>query len=349
MKKSKASSTSSLSYSLLAVAGVFALFVGYKYLSSPKQDAKKVGINEVAEVAQSPVFGLVVTPSTTPLDLNFKTPVKLVLNAGQTMQDGPTDVVKVGPDGQPQPFQAPVTVPNKLIAATIEFTYDPSQITITDLAKGDFFPNTLSAPVIDAANKKVTMSFGVVPGESGKTGSGVVATFNVQPKVEGQSTITFGSYAPTPTYEKCVPPPNMDPNLKIKWMCPQVAMYRYPGLITNTDIRAENIEGNMYAASFGGGMRKMYAQQAEAGPAAELSKKFVINEPSYTFVTTGRTASDIVDDADAKGDQVNSQDYAQFVLDFNKTGAAGWIRSDIVKDGKVNVGDFATLVKEWSL
>ncbi len=334
MKKSKVKPSQKLSPAILAIAGFTVLFLGYKFITN-KTPAQPIGINEVVET-QSPVFSLVVNPESTPLDLNFKTPVKITLNAGQTMQ--------VSQDG----LNTITGTPNKLIAATIEFTYDPNQLTITDLVKGDYFPNTLAAPVIDATNKKVTMSFGVVPGESGKTGSGVVATFNVRPKVAGKSVISFGTYAPTPTYT--CPKPTLTGDMAAKIMCAQPAMYRYPGLITGTDIRGEGIEGNMFAASFNGEMRKIYTVQADAvSRTSGISKPYVATEPTYTFVTPERTASDIVDDSDVRGDQVNAQDYAQFVLDFNKAGAAGWIRSDIVKDGKVNVGDFATLVKEWSL
>lgn len=336
MKRSKAKSNTKLSSALLAVAGFTALFIGFKYLKSSKESAQPIGINEVAEV-QSPVFGLVVNPESTPLDLNFKTPVKITLNAGQTMQ--------VSQDG----LNTITGTPNKLIAATIEFTYDPNQLTISDLVKGDYFPNTLSAPVVDPTTKKVTMSFGVVPGESGKTGSGTVATFNVRPKVAGKSVITFGTYAPTPTYT-CPQPTMMSADLMAKVKCVQPAMYRYPGIITNTDVRGEGIEGNMYAASFNTEMRKIYTVQSDAqSQTSGVSRPYLTAEPTYTFVTPEKTASDIVDDSDVKGDQVNAQDYAQFVLDFNKSGVAGWIRSDIVKDGKVNVGDFATLVKEWGL
>lgn len=336
MKRSKAKSNTKLSSALLAVAGFTAIFIGFKYLTSSKETAQPIGINEVAET-QSPVFGLVVNPESTPLDLNFKTPVKIMLNAGQTMQ--------VSQDGK----NTITGTPNKLIAATIEFTYDPNQLTITDLVKGDYFPNTLAAPVVDPTKKKVTMSFGVVPGESGKTGSGVVATFNVQPKVAGKSVISFGTYAPTnPTYT-CQEPMVLSVD-KGKFRCAQPAIYRYPGIITSTDIRGENIDGNMYAASFNIEMRKIYTYQSDAlSQTSGVSKPYLTAEPTYTFVTPEKTSSDIVDDSDIKGDQVNAQDYAQFVLDFNKSGVAGWIRSDIVKDGKVNVGDFATLVKEWSL
>jgi hypothetical protein len=260
MKKGKSSSTKSSSYALIVIAGLAVLALGYSYFKTPTQVAQPIGVNEVTELGFASLTLAPVT-ATVPsglLDLNFKTPMKIVIDGGAT-----------------------AGVPNKLVAATVELSYDPAKLTITDVAKGDFFGNTFAAPVINATTKKVTFSFAVPPADGGKTGSGVLATFMVQPKVAGTATITFA--APT-------------------------------------NVRAESINENVLKVA----------------------------DP-FTFTTNPKTPSDIVDDLDIPGDQVNAQDYVQYVLDFNKAGAAGFIRSDINKDGKVNIADYPIFVREWSL
>lgn len=323
--KSKSSkSTSKLPLALVTLAGAAALVLGYRYLKTQNtQVAQPVEINQIADqLPQTQFLSLHVVPSSPQLELNAKTPVKLVLNAGETF----TTVTPDKPNN--------TSTPNKLVAATVEFSYDPTQITISDVAKGDFFSNTFAAPVVDPSGRKVTFSFGVSPSDGGKSGTGVLATFNVTPKVHGKSTIAFGTIVSDPRNE-CKQTSGQ------ARACPMV--YYGPQVKTNTDIRAENVEGNLYAnlfSYFRGGMKYDQAIEKMRVPQTAMS---------YTFVTKDRISSDIVDDMDKDGDQVNAQDYAQFVLDFNKTGAAGWVRSDINKDGKVNIADYATLVKEWSL
>ncbi len=353
MKKAKSKSSNKISSSLLALVILVALFLSYKYLRS-KQIAQPVDINAIGPGSSS--LSLTVQPATPTLDLNIKTPVKIVLDAGGSIYNvggyndskpqspipsgcslqkvqcvtAPCDPVLICEVqvqlSSPQPTSIPTTI-NKLIAATVEFTYDPTQLTITDVVKGDYFSNTLAAPVVDPAGKKVTFSFGVSPSDGGRTGSGVLATFNVQPKVAGKSIISFGSIKEDSR--------NNCPEGK---MCPQ--MYFMPIIETNTDIRAENFEGNLYKNLFS------YSEVSRKGklPGSQLSYIFLTPEK-----ITEKIPSDIVDDSNVVGDLVNAQDYAQFVLDFNKTGAAGWIRSDINKDGKVNIADFAVLVREWRL
>jgi hypothetical protein len=328
--KSKASkvkslkSNSNLQVALLGLAGVAAVILGYRYLKTQNAPvAQPVEINQVADqLPQTQFLSLHVVPSASELELNAKTPVKLVLNAGETF----TTVTPDKPNN--------TSTPNKLVAATVEFSYDPTQITISDVAKGDFFSNTFAAPVVDPSGRKVTFSFGVAPSDGGKSGTGVLATFNVTPKVPGKSVIAFGTMVDDPR-NQC-----RQTSGEAR-ACPMV--YYGQQVRTNTDIRAENVEGNLYANLFSfmkGGMKYDQAIEKIRAPQSALS---------YTFMTKDRISSDIVDDMDKTGDQVNAQDYAQFVLDFNKTGAAGWIRSDINKDGKVNIADYATLVKEWSL
>lgn len=262
MKKVKSAPVKSPLLTLLIIAGLATLVLSYSYFnkSQAPQVAEKAGINEVTSLGFASLTISQVTPTTPSglLDLNFKTPMKITVDAGATGG-----------------------VPNKLVGATVDLTYDPAKLTITNVVKGDFFDNTFAAPKIDPVTKKVTFSFAVAPSDGGKAGTGTLVTFDVQPKVAGNTTITFA---------------------------------------LPTNVRAENLDVNVLKVA----------------------------EP-FTFTTNPKTASDIVDDLDKPGDQVNAQDYAQFVLDFNKVGAAGWIRSDINKDGKVNIADYPTFVREWSL
>lgn len=344
MKKAK--SNNKLGVYSVGVATIVASIVLYQYFKPASQPATSIGINEVAE---SPKFGLTVQPANQELDLSFKTPVKIVLNSGTSIRDGDT---------------TNTPAPNKLIAATVEFSYDPDQIEITDLVKGDYFPNTFASPVIDPINKKVTFSFGVSPSDGGKSGSGVLASFNVKPKVSGKSKIAFGTMVEDPRNSGCgIPKAANEPQgtvvngdaKKTAIACPRI--YYQPIIKTNTDIRAEGIDRNLFLDNLY--VRKgrmvedpMAVNTTNSADLAEANKmiSYVSTSLDYTFATKERTASDIVDDSDKPGDQVNAQDYAQFGLDFNKANAVGgWIRSDINKDGKVNIADYATLFKEWGL
>jgi len=61
---------------------------------------------------------------------------------------------------------------------------------------------------------------------------------------------------------------------------------------------------------------------------------------------TGNIA-DLTDEGDIPGNQVNEYDYNVLVGDFGKTGAPGWIKADIIKNGKVDEFDYNVLVGDF--
>lgn len=256
--------------SLLVIAGIATLVVSYSYFYAPKQTPQSIGINQIVTGG---VAHLTIVPASE------------VGTAGM-LELGKTTTMKVAIDGGT----------TKLAAGTIAFNYDPTKITISNIVKGDFFTEVLSAPVPDMIQisgvntGRIVFSYGVVPETLGKSGSGNLVSFDVTPKVAGDTTLTFGSA---------------------------------------TNIRAVDSDVNVL------GEADPFSFTTSAGPA--------------------RLAADIVDTNDVEavngvgGDQINAQDYAAFTLEFNKVGTAGWIRSDINKDGKVDIADFAILVRQWSL
>ncbi|OGG34941.1 hypothetical protein A2363_01830 [Candidatus Gottesmanbacteria bacterium RIFOXYB1_FULL_47_11] len=60
---------------------------------------------------------------------------------------------------------------------------------------------------------------------------------------------------------------------------------------------------------------------------------------------TGNPA-DLTNEGDTPGNQVNEYDYNVLVGDFGKTGTPGWIKADIIKNGKVDEFDYNALVGE---
>ena len=68
--------------------------------------------------------------------------------------------------------------------------------------------------------------------------------------------------------------------------------------------------------------------------------------PKATPVTN---PADLTDVNDKPGDQVNIFDYNILVGAFGKTGAAGWIKADIVKNGEVDIFDYNLLVASFGL
>ena len=61
---------------------------------------------------------------------------------------------------------------------------------------------------------------------------------------------------------------------------------------------------------------------------------------------TGNPA-DLTDEGDTPGNQVNEFDYNALVENFGKTGPPGWIKADIIKNGKVDEFDYNALVEDF--
>ena len=57
--------------------------------------------------------------------------------------------------------------------------------------------------------------------------------------------------------------------------------------------------------------------------------------------------ADLTDEGDTPGNQVNEYDYNVLVGDFGKNGAPGWIKADIIKNGKVDEFDYNVLVGDF--
>ncbi len=71
------------------------------------------------------------------------------------------------------------------------------------------------------------------------------------------------------------------------------------------------------------------------------------NVPSPT-PPSGNPA-DLTDEGDTPGNQVNEFDYNVLVEHFGKTGTPGWIKADIVKNGKVDEFDYNALVSRFTI
>lgn len=82
---------------------------------------------------------------------------------------------------------------NKVTAVQLELEYNPDELTNVDIEPASFFENPVVLfKTINEKDGRVSIAFGVPPGQSGVTGSGTVAnlTFNVA-TVSGQTTISF--------------------------------------------------------------------------------------------------------------------------------------------------------------
>jgi len=66
-----------------------------------------------------------------------------------------------------------------------------------------------------------------------------------------------------------------------------------------------------------------------------------------TVTPTPKNPADLVDTGDTATDQVNLFDYDNFVINFGKTGAVGFIPADIIQDGIVNLFDYNKFVAEF--
>ena len=69
----------------------------------------------------------------------------------------------------------------------------------------------------------------------------------------------------------------------------------------------------------------------------------------YQSTKPSAFSADLTDVNDKPGDQVNIFDYNILVGAFGKTGAAGWIKADIVKSGEVDIFDYNLLVGNFGL
>lgn len=375
MKKSK--SVIAKNYSLLTpliIAGLATLVISYNYFSTPRMQPQKIDINLVNNLGYA---GLVITPTGTipssGFPLSAKTPMKIVLDGGT--RD---------------------SVLNKVVATTVELSFDPTKMIISDVAIGTHLTNIFSTPstkIISPTNHTITFSYGVPPADGGKTGSGTLVTFNVEPLVSGPMLIKFG--VPTevraegiadnilvtsPDYTITGKPIMILADLDIKTGVVTVQtdnisektdivnLYKLatvgspiviPATATklnwvydnNTKVlRTTEIQPSPYLTlattptqvSAAGTFVVSYTRKLADGTYKVIDTKVVSSLP--------RVNSDIVYDMNVADDVVNAQDYAQFVADFNKTNAVkGWIRSDINSDGAVNIADYPTFVREWSL
>lgn len=372
VKSAKKSSASKVNSNLMkffyAALALALIALVYKAATPSLKVSQPIGINEVSSLGYATLAISPVTANTTGIyPLTGKTPMKITLNPGTSAAGA-----------------------NKVVAATVELSYDPNKVVISDVARGDFFSNTFAAPVIDTTNKKVTFSFAVAPADGGKSTEGVVATFNMQPIVSGDIDIAFA--APTNVraegftdnilkvadtfnfkgkaimtlaeHDKKTDVVTVildNDSEKTDW----VGLYKIPSTsrITSTETSRINwvYENNTQVARTTDAqpspiltMSTTPAQVSAAGSFAVAYWRKVngawkiIDQTFVTSVT--KIDSDIVEDGDATGDHVNAQDYTQFVLDFGKTNTRkGWIRSDINSDGVVNIADYPTFVREWSL
>lgn len=75
--------------------------------------------------------------------------------------------------------------------ASIVVTYNPSLVTITSVAKGDFFTDVQASPVLTSGKATFTYSVPAAAGAA-KAGSGTIATLSLKPLTTSSFTLTFG-------------------------------------------------------------------------------------------------------------------------------------------------------------
>lgn len=79
---------------------------------------------------------------------------------------------------------------NPILGSLLELSYDPTRLSISNIEKSDFFPNSLSESRINAG--KIAISYGLdFNASAGKTGSGTIATFKVKTLSAGETSIEF--------------------------------------------------------------------------------------------------------------------------------------------------------------
>ncbi|OGG34940.1 hypothetical protein A2363_01825 [Candidatus Gottesmanbacteria bacterium RIFOXYB1_FULL_47_11] len=85
---------------------------------------------------------------------------------------------------------------------------------------------------------------------------------------------------------------------------------------------------------------------------AYLNQYFTVGSPTTTPIPTSSPAgniADLTDEGDTPDNQVNEFDYNVLVGDFGKTGSPGWIKADIIKNGKVDEFDYNALVGNFGV
>lgn len=84
---------------------------------------------------------------------------------------------------------------NEVTGAQFDLVYDPKQVSIGSIVKGDFFTNSIVFPTDTATPGRVTYMIGLTPAgyQNPKTGNGTVATFTVtrRPGATGSTTINL--------------------------------------------------------------------------------------------------------------------------------------------------------------
>jgi len=69
--------------------------------------------------------------------------------------------------------------------------------------------------------------------------------------------------------------------------------------------------------------------------------------PATTTPPPRGNIADLTNEGDTPGNQVNEYDYNVLVGEFGKTGTPGWIKADIIKNGKVDEFDYNALVENF--
>lgn len=81
--------------------------------------------------------------------------------------------------------------------------------------------------------------------------------------------------------------------------------------------------------------------------APESAAYFLFPASSPTLPPSTTNSADLTDEGDTSGNHVNEFDYNVLVGDFGKTGTPGWIKADIIQNGKVDEFDYNALAEDF--
>lgn len=88
----------------------------------------------------------------------------------------------------------------KLTAIQVEFTYDPSYLTINNVTPSPAFGTVLQPPIIQ--NGKISFAYGITPDSNGLIGTGIVATFSARALQLGSTSLSYTSNTLASTIER---------------------------------------------------------------------------------------------------------------------------------------------------
>lgn len=214
-------------------------------------------------------------------------------------------------------FSVPIAITagtTKVSAVEIEVIFDPAKLNLISVTQGTFLTNILSSPVITTG--KVYFSYAVPPEMSGgKTGPGNLATLNFKALSTGQTNLVFGN---------------------------------------NTLVAALGATSNVLKQASSIALTILSSSTPTPTPTPTITPSTIpsaIPSPLASATpspTPTSNPADLVDTGDVTGDQVNLYDYNVFVINYDKTGTPGFIKSDITQNGIVDLYDYNMFVIEYS-